>query len=86
MMKQLPYALYLSHLMQTSEYELPHDYVDNTIARITSITHDSPIAKLTAIMHNKTLMYLLSSTPETLDMKKLLEHLAFIAPFHEQMM
>jgi hypothetical protein len=85
MMKQFPYAASLHHMIGTSDYEVPMDYADNTIAHITRITHDSPISQLTAVMHNKTLMYLLATTPETLDMKLHLEHLAYIAPIHERL-
>lgn len=91
LMKQFPYAAYFSALKKEAEKKWinPDELgwsIDNTIWEITATTHDTKIAHLVSVLHNKTLMYLLDSTPENFDARRLLEHLYSIAPIWERML
>lgn len=51
--------------------------------KIISVTHDTPVAKITWMLHNKTLMYLLWTQPENLNMNQMLLNLLELSTHYE---
>lgn len=78
LMKQLPYAVFFDQ-MQTE----PHQF-DAKMIDIVWLTHNSPIVRLTSLVHNRVLMRLFSQTPETFDVKSLLQRMRKLARYYEE--
>lgn len=77
MMKQFPLAVYFTVHESNKEDE------EKIIVDITRVSHGYPAAVVAAVVHHNFLKIVLKSDPTTLDKKKLLQNLAWVAQAQE---
>lgn len=82
LMKQMPYAAYYYALYLA--WKEHADNMDNIIAYITSVTHNTPIAKTISVLHNKVLLYLFQKQPQDLDIDDLLHMIQELASRYDR--